>query len=184
MGCYLALSLASRYPDRVKAVICSNLYYFPQEERENARLKEKDRSINNEDSWSIEEDGSHISKVWNKRSGWLSPELNTRATMDDLQYLVKRKERYAKGIRIQDGPAFDLETTCKAVTCPVLCVNGAGAVAFFDSIGMDMTGQFIAALRLFPAPPQTVELEAPSSINMLNENADGWLRAVNQFLEA
>lgn len=43
MGCYMALSLASRYPDRVVAVVCSNLYYFQKEVQEKSLQQESDR---------------------------------------------------------------------------------------------------------------------------------------------
>ena len=41
MGCYIALSLASRYPQRVKCIVLSNLYYFQKDARDNALLKEQ-----------------------------------------------------------------------------------------------------------------------------------------------
>lgn len=106
--------------------------------------------------------------------------------MDNFNYLVTRKERYAKGIRIQDGGAFPFQKTCETVTCPVLCINGAGAVKFFDMIGINMSGQFKEAMQFFPAPvpEQVVLLEPPGgSINMLNENAKAWMGHVLKFAE-
>lgn len=211
MGCYMALSLASRYPDRIAGVVCSNLYYFfPKEQaREKAALaatadddaaaaeeeEEADDDANNKalppppaaaaagdddddaqifDSWILQEDGSHISEIWGKRSGWLSPDLNTRATLDNLQYLVKRRERYCGqggigigigggSISIQDGDTFALEETCRNVHCPVLCVNGASAAQFLDAIGMDMSGQFQKALDFFPKTSSSISTSTSSS---------------------
>ena len=115
MGCYMALSLASRYPDRVVGVVCTNLYYFPKATREKAKLESsqsKDASsagvIN--DPWKLKEDGSHISKIWETRKSW-GVDLCTRATYDEFTYNLKRRQRYAKGISIQDGSAFDLKGT-------------------------------------------------------------------------
>ena len=114
---------------------------------------------------------------------FLSTEINTRATMDNLTYLVKRRERYANGVYIQDGGAFPLEETCSKVTCPVLCINGAAALEFFDGIGMAMTTQFEEAIGFFPNKPRVVVLEPPgSSINMLNENAEEWYLKVSAFV--
>jgi pimeloyl-ACP methyl ester carboxylesterase len=193
MGCYMALSLASRYPDRIAGVVCSNLYYFQTEAREKALKAAAAADTNTADStpipdsWALEEDGSHISKIWGTRSSWLTPELNTRVTLDNLTYLVKRKERYAQGISIQDGGAFALAETCANIHCPILCLNGAAAVQFFDKIGMDMTGQFQQTLEFFPSTnkPEVAILEASApgsaSINMLNQNAPAWWEQVASF---
>jgi len=189
MGCYIALSLAARHPDRIAGVVCANLYYFQAAQREKAASEDVERDHSNSgsipDTFGLREDGSHISKIWGKRSGWLSPQLNTRATWDDLNYLVKRGERYARGIRIQDGAAFPLRATCTKVNCPVLCINGAGAFGFFDSIGMEMTKQFDEVTGFFPSPPVRVVIEGPAgaSINMLNENAKEWVEHVTKFVE-
>ena len=188
MGCYMALSLASRYPERIQGVVCSNLYYFQKEARAKSLEEESDRRSAGSaivpmlDSWELKEDGSHISSIFGTRSKWLSTELNTRATLDNLNYLVKRRDRYAKGVHIQDGGAFLLEETCSKVTCPVLCINGAAAVGFFDMIGMAMSTQFEEAIGFFQNKPNVVVLEPPgSSINMLNENAKEWYEKVSAF---
>ncbi|CAB9501875.1 Alpha beta hydrolase fold protein [Seminavis robusta] len=181
MGCYIALSLAGRYPERIVGVVCSNLYYFQPaarekavcDARENTSSSQDGRAIAVVDPWTLKDDGSHIGEIWDKRSSWLSPELNTRATLDNLIYLVKRRERYAKGIYIPDGGAFPLPDACWQSFCPVLCINGAGAIEFFDKIGMDMTGQFQEAMTFFVSPPKQVVMEG--SINMLNENPTEWL---------
>ena len=188
MGCYMALSLASRYPDRIQGVVCSNLYYFQEEARTKALKEESERHVSQStadpipDTWELKEDGSHISSIFGTRSKWLTTEMNTRATLDNLNYLVKRRERYANGVHIQDGGAFLLKEACSKVNCPVLCINGASAVSFFDMIGMAMSKQFEEALDFFPSKPETVVLEPPgSSINMLNENAREWYEKVAEF---
>ena len=85
---------------------------------------------------------------------------------------------------IQDGGAFPLQETCSRVSCPVLCINGAAAVDFFDGIGMAMTAQFEEAIGFFPNKPNVVVLEPPgSSINMLNENAEEWYEKVSAFAD-
>lgn len=190
MGCYMALSLASRYPRKFAGVVCSNLYYYLEEAREKAiaaqaRVMSTPTGTPIPDPRKISADGSHLTDIWNARSSWLTPALNTRVTLDNLVYLVKRKDRFARGIHIQDGGAFPLPETCANVSCPVLCLNGAAAVSFFDAIGMDMTGQFQEAVGFFDASKtdvKTVLLQAPGvSINMLNENADLWLEHVTAF---
>jgi len=193
MGCYFALSLAARYPDRISGVVCTNLYHFQLAAQVKALKEEAVRMYNEaddkptpiEDSWELKDDGSHINDIFGKRSTWLSTELNTRATLDNLNYLVKRRERYAQGIHIQDGGAFLLQDTCAAVKCPVQCINGASAIQFFDTIGMEMTQQFEEAIGFFPTKPDVKVLEPPgSSINMLNENAKEWYTLVESFCQA
>lgn len=60
MGCYFALSLASRHPDRVAGVVCSNLYYFQPAAREKA-LKAEQRT-----------DGPTIEDSWDFARRWVS----------------------------------------------------------------------------------------------------------------
>mmetsp|Transcript_8432 Transcript_8432/g.20652 ORF Transcript_8432/g.20652 Transcript_8432/m.20652 type:complete len:130 (+) Transcript_8432:1216-1605(+) len=88
-------------------------------------------------------------------------------------------------LRSGDGAAFPLPATCMKVNCPVLCINGAKAFGFFDSIGMEMTKQFDEATGFFPSPPMRVVIEGPAgaSINMLNENAKEWVEHVTKFVE-
>ena len=214
MGCYIALSLASRYPERIVGVICNNLYYFTKDAREKALREEEEKQQQNEkeesttastivDSWILQEDGSHINDIFSKRSSWLSTELNTRATLDNLLYLMKRRERYQNGIYIQDGGAFPLSRTCQNVKCPVLCINGQDAFTFLDTIGMEMTNQFDEICTYFPTSPTIVTLEnndnnnkkdngedsssggggeGGTSINMLNERASEWYTIVTNFI--
>ena len=154
------------------------------------------------DSWEIKDDGTHISEIFGKRSSWLSKELNTRATYDNLTYLVKQRERYLNGVTIQDGPAFPLEETCRKINttnnnCPILCINGIKAFEFFDMIGMEMTKQFNEALSFFENKPEIYTIMAAaccdssddgnkgavgSSINMLNENSKEWHAQVAKFI--
>jgi pimeloyl-ACP methyl ester carboxylesterase len=190
MGCYFALSLAARYPDRIKGVVCTNLYYFQKEARKKALeadQKRENTGMKAEDGWDIQDDGSHIANVWGTRSSWLTPELNTRATLDNLNYLLKRRDRYAKGIYIQDGGAFPLHETCSKIQCPVLCINGEAAVSFFDMIGMNMSAQFEEAVSFFPADnrPETIMITTKpgNSINMINENAEEWYEKVTAFAD-
>jgi pimeloyl-ACP methyl ester carboxylesterase len=181
MGCYFALSLASRHPERIAGVVCSNLYYFPPNFSDTALAMTTAAGSrrNGNNSWKLQQDGSHIGEIWEKRASWLSPELNTRATLDNLLYLVKRRERDAQGIYVQEGASFPLPMTCWQATCPVLCINGVQAVLFMDRVGMDMTGQFQQAMTFFVNPPQKVLMTG--SVNMLNENPKEWLSHVDAF---
>lgn len=188
MGNYFALSLASRYPNRVKGVVCTNLYYFPdsvkekslQDQKERQQQEDKNQPI--KDPWILQDDGSHISEIWNKRSSWLTSELNTRATYDELTYNLKRRVRYSQGIYIQDGSTFDLVGKCQSITCPVLSIQGIAATKFFDTIGYDMTGQYEKAIKLFTqTTPQQETLSG--SLNLMNENAQEWWTLVNKFVQ-
>jgi len=200
MGCYFALSLAARYPERVKAVILTNPYHYPSSTAPNNKesnqimmnvTNNKPATTNDDDdddepipdSWHIEDDGSHLSNLWKKRSQWLDPELNTRVVLDEFTYLTKRKERYAAGIRIQDASSFDFEGAARRVQCPSLFILGAGAVAFFDSIGYEMTTQTKKATSYFHDVEVAPNIE-PGSINLMNQDAEQWARIVATFLKS
>jgi pimeloyl-ACP methyl ester carboxylesterase len=188
MGCYFSLSLAARYHHRVCGVVCTNLYYFPKGKRDQARAVEKQRKERAAatapicDSWELKDDGSHIAKLFEQRAKWLDPVMNTRAVSDELCYLIKRRERYARAVYIQDGAAFDLEGAAQQVTCPMLCVRGADATSFFDLIGFDMTGQFAEAMTCFEREPEVATIEKQSSINIINQNPEEWSAVVLDFL--
>eukprot|EP00978_Attheya_sp_CCMP212_P047045 scaffold421194_cov43-Attheya_sp.AAC.2 len=187
MGCYFALSLAARYPERVKAVILTNPYHYPSSTAPNNNNESKPATNDDDepipDSWHIEDDGSHLSNLWNKRSQWLDPKLNTRVVLDEFTYLTKRKERYAAGISIQDASSFDFEGAARRVQCPSLFILGAGAVAFFDSIGFEMTTQTTKATSYFHDVEVAPDIE-PGSINLMNQDAEQWARIVATFLES
>jgi len=193
MGCYMALSLASRYPERVVGVVLTNLYYFPEAAREKAAkqqlmLDEESQSTKKSattainDPWKLEEDGSHISKIWETRKSW-GVEICTRATYDEFTYNLKRRQRYARGISIQDGKSFDLKGTSQNVVCPVLCIQGGEATQFFDKIGYDMTGQFQEALLNFEKSTPRVEVIS-GHLCVVNESADEWHSLVANFIES
>lgn len=94
MGIFQGLSLASRYPNRVKACIFANLYFFPQKLDSKGAPNTDGQAI--ADSFKLEDDGSHLLSIHNKRSGWLDPELNLRVVQTELTYLVNRRQRYSR----------------------------------------------------------------------------------------
>jgi pimeloyl-ACP methyl ester carboxylesterase len=184
MGCYYALSLASRYPERVKGLVLTNLYLWPDKIRkEVAKVGELRRQGSQIiDPWEIKDDGSHIMNLWQQRASWLSAELNTRVVRDEIVSLMKRKDRYKNNVHMQEAPNYDLENAIKGVEAPVLCIQGVGATTFFDDNGYNMTKQFDEALRMFHNPPKVIRIDHPGSINLLNQNAYQWSRAVESFL--
>merc|ERR1711948_153994 len=98
--------------------------------------------------------------------------MNTRATRDALIYNLKRRERYAAGIDIQDGPLFGFETHARNTKCPVLVMNGTEAVAFFDMIGFQFTSQFEKVRAYFK--DVTVVEGASGHINFVNTHSQEW----------
>eukprot|EP00527_Entomoneis_sp_CCMP2396_P003319 CAMPEP_0198143896 /NCGR_PEP_ID=MMETSP1443-20131203/11514_1 /TAXON_ID=186043 /ORGANISM="Entomoneis sp., Strain CCMP2396" /LENGTH=288 /DNA_ID=CAMNT_0043807201 /DNA_START=20 /DNA_END=883 /DNA_ORIENTATION=+ len=172
MGCFPAVSLASRYPERVKACIQANLFYYPTKASPTSNKDDdNDNDIANKpipDSFELEDDGSHLMALHNKRK-WLDPALNMRVVQGEMTYLINRRVRYANGISIQDLSSFDFETPAKAVTCPTLCVRGESCLSFFDAIGYSGTQQFEAGSKLFPNV-QIASLEGEkSTLNMINQ---------------
>lgn len=181
-GCCLALSLASRYPQRVEGVVCCNLYHFPAEAREQAFQEENQRleASEIEDEWKLQDDGRHVKGIWDRRNNVLTNELNTRVTLDEFQYLVKRRERYAQGIHIQEAGTFPLPNACWNTLCPVLCINGKDAVDFVESKGLPFTQQFQEAMVCFSTAPEVVSMPG-AGVHMLNENAEEWWKIVRLF---
>jgi len=180
LGNFVAISLAKRYPTRVKAVIFSNLYHWTQAQEE--KEKQPEFSIDNQeftDSWVVEEDGSHMTKIWNSRSGWLSPELNNRITLDAFNYHIKRRVRYAVNIGIQDSSKFDFLSYSKAIKCPSLIITGTACCKMFDGIGFNMTDQIEAAASELRITPVDIE---NGTINMINQSAEEWVDLVVGFL--
>merc|ERR1711920_665268 len=117
-----ALTLASKYPARVKAVVMSNCYMWPdevvQEKKAAAAAQSAEMNLNKAFNWEMKEDGSHLVNMFNTRKSWLTPEMNTRVVRDELIYNLNKGERYAAGILIQDGPLFDFEAHARNTICP------------------------------------------------------------------
>ena len=184
MGNFVSVSLASRYPDRVAACICANLYYYPPEAVKSKLHDAAGKTDGSEiaDSWELKDDGSHLLELHNRRK-WLDPDLNVRVVQGELTYLVNRRARYSKGISIQDLSEFDFEPAAVKSKCPTLCVKGEEALAFFDMIGFNGTKQFEAGCKLF----ENCEVESlsgsKSTINMINQEPEQFAAVCSSFLE-
>eukprot|EP00522_Entomoneis_paludosa_P018143 CAMPEP_0172445436 /NCGR_PEP_ID=MMETSP1065-20121228/5261_1 /TAXON_ID=265537 /ORGANISM="Amphiprora paludosa, Strain CCMP125" /LENGTH=211 /DNA_ID=CAMNT_0013196269 /DNA_START=224 /DNA_END=856 /DNA_ORIENTATION=- len=185
MGNFTAVSLASRYPDRIKGCICANLYYFPRQV--NSKQPETTSSNNKEegqpipDSWQLQDDGSHLSNLHNRRKAWLDNELNARVVQSELTYLVNRRARYAQGISIENFDQFDFVAAATQVQCPTLCIKGVACCAFFDQIGQAGTARYEQACQWLSSSC-SVDIDGPkSTINMINQAPQEVAQVVNQF---
>uniref|UniRef100_A0A7S2IGQ8 AB hydrolase-1 domain-containing protein n=1 Tax=Helicotheca tamesis TaxID=374047 RepID=A0A7S2IGQ8_9STRA len=183
LGCFTALSLASRYPEKVCAVVLTNLYHYPPKPPSPPSADEDEKGVG--PVWDLKEDGTHLVDIWNKRSAWLDPKLNTRATYDEMSYLLKKQQRCSSTtkIEIQDASAFDFANAAKNTKCPVLCIQGQSCTSFFDSIGFDMTGQFEKARQMFGEDKvEVAPFIQPGSLNLINQDAEQWADVVNKYL--
>uniref|UniRef100_A0A6V2CN11 AB hydrolase-1 domain-containing protein n=1 Tax=Ditylum brightwellii TaxID=49249 RepID=A0A6V2CN11_9STRA len=179
LGCFISLSLASRYPDRVCAVVLTNVYHYPPKPpSSSSTTKEEEKE---EEVWEVKEDGSHLTAIWNKRSSWLDPKLNSRITYDEMSYLLKKQERYSSKIFIQDASAYDFESAAKGTKCPILCIRGEGATTLFDAIGLDLSGQFEKAVGMME-DVEVAPAVKPGGLNLINQDAEQWSEIVNKFL--
>jgi pimeloyl-ACP methyl ester carboxylesterase len=192
MGNFHAVSLASRYPDRIAACILANLFYFPPNKDQPSppppppppkrQQTDDDTGTPRPDPFELQEDGSHLVKLHTSRK-WLDPELKLRVVQGELTYLVNRRARYAKGISIEDLKEYHFEGPAQQTKCPTLCVRGESCLAFFDAIGLDGTQQFKAGVQLFP----NVHVEAvegpKSTINMINQLPDEFAAVCKNFLD-
>ena len=175
MGCFLSLSLAQRYPERVRALVLTNMYHYPPK----PEAPQEEAPV---DDWSLDPEGEHLTALWKRRSGFLDPELNTRAVTDELIYRLNRRRRYAEGISIQDASAYDFEAAARAARCPALCIRGEGATALFDRIGLGMSEQFAKGVGMLS--DAEVAVISPGSINLINQDASVWAEHVLRFVGA
>jgi pimeloyl-ACP methyl ester carboxylesterase len=183
MGCFLGVSLASRYPDQVLACIHANLYHFPTSNNDAASLnkhhKEQGQPI--QDSFELKADGSHLLELHKKRP-WLDPELNFRVVQGEMAYLIKRRERYAKGISIEDLSEFDFIAPARKIQCPTLCIKGEACLSFFDAIGYEGTKQFESGAALFPNSEIANMTGETSTLNMINQAPNEFASLCTAFL--
>jgi pimeloyl-ACP methyl ester carboxylesterase len=180
MGCYTALSLAASLGDRVGALVLTHPYKHTDAAVDASRAKEEDEPT---DPWLLKDDGSHLVDIWEKRKSWLSAELNTRITADELTYLMKRRARYAASPRVSITPPqlFPFEETAAKVRCKALVLLGSEAVSFFDMIGMKGTECFAAATAALPSDLVAEQSIAGGHINMVNTHTEQWVDAVHTF---
>jgi len=178
------MSLASKHPQRVKFMVLTNPYLWKDDAVAKAKREAESAGENMSDGqWGFLADGSHFTNVWDARKAWLSPELNTRCTLDDCTYRMKRNARYQLGVNIQPPQLFEFTDCAGRITCPVLVLFGGNAVEFFDMIGLAMTEQSKKAVASFTAVSSLHQHTIPGgSINMLNEKAAEWVAAVSEAL--
>jgi len=188
MGALTGLSVASRYPSRAKAYVATHLYFWPEDQVAKAKEEaakgtgEVKTAVDKTDTWVIEKDGSHLTKLWNSRAPFLPEELNQRAVMDEQLYLMKRKERYARGVSIEQGQLFDFEGTVRGVKGPALHMVGTQCRDFFDRIGYKGTEQFDKTALALPQDGLERHLIEGGAINMINTHAEQWSDIVAEFL--
>mmetsp|Transcript_5072 Transcript_5072/g.13540 ORF Transcript_5072/g.13540 Transcript_5072/m.13540 type:complete len:290 (+) Transcript_5072:173-1042(+) len=180
MGNFIAASLANRHADRVVGMVAANLYYFPQITP--VTTAASDAPI--EDSWKIEDDGSHLLAIHNTRKAWLPAELNTRIVHSELTYKLNRRVRYAKGINIEDVDKHDFVRNAQRVKCPTLCIKGEAYANFFDMIGYHGNARFEEGCKLFDDVEVAV-MDGPSStLNMINHDPETFAKICLQFFES
>ena len=207
MGNYFCVSLASRYPERIKAGILTNPWYNPAALDPSASSTDAtnfaDASTNAiEDSFVLKDDGSHLAGLHAKRSSWLDPELNFRVVSSEISYLVNRRKRYANGISIQGGNEYDFQAPVQKIaemrgsaeeSSDFLCITGEACASFFDRIGLDGTERFDEAYKLLLGEAgddantdNKVRLERlegeKSTLNLINQMPEEFADLCNKFL--
>jgi pimeloyl-ACP methyl ester carboxylesterase len=183
MGNFPAISLASRNPTRVSACILANIYYNEVSPDNDPKAKKAKTAevAPIEDSFVLQDDGSHLSELHNKRA-WLDPELRLRVVRSELNYLVNRRARYKKGIAIQDSSTFDFESQASITKCPTLCIRGEACLTFFDKIGLEGTKKFDAGSKLLGGEVKSI-CGPTSTLNMINQAPEVFAAFCNQFLK-
>lgn len=205
MGNYFCVSLASRYPERIKAGILTNPWFNPDALDPSASSSDAtdfaDSSTNAiEDSFLLKDDGSHLVDLHNKRSRWLDPELNFRVVASEISYLANRRKRYSNGISIQGGKEYDFETPMQKIAemrgenkADFLCIIGESCASMFDQFGLDGTKRFDEACKLLLGETDddsigsnTVRVERlvgeKSTLNVVNQMPEEFAAKCNRFL--
>jgi len=181
LGNFLALSLAKRQPQRVKAAILTHCYMWPEDQ---VKLKMGNVAISNgndSDSMELTEDGAHLMNTFNAHKGWLDPEMNTRATIDALVHRLKSGEQTSAGISIQDPKLFELEAAAQSTKCPVLAINSIDGSQYMDDRGFKFNEQF-EKVRGYLGQI-TVPDRISGHVNVINTNPKEWTAEVSRFLE-
>mmetsp|Transcript_25079 Transcript_25079/g.49095 ORF Transcript_25079/g.49095 Transcript_25079/m.49095 type:complete len:549 (-) Transcript_25079:60-1706(-) len=171
-GNCLALALAKRQPQRMKAAILTHCYMWPKEQVLQQQHSELEP---------FAEDGAHLMSHFNAQKGWLDPEMNTRATIDCLVHRLKTGEQTSAGISIQDAMLFEFEAAARSTKCPVLAINSIDGPPHMDALGLKFNEQFEKLRGLFAKI--TVPDRIPGHVDVINTNPKGWTAEVSQFLK-
>jgi hypothetical protein len=164
MGNFFCVSIASRYPERVKGAILTNIWFNPTSTKAEAdddigteisADNKKDSAIKS-DPFILKDDGSHLMELHQKRSSVLDNELNLRVVHTEMSYLVNRRKRYPLGISIQDPNTYDFIGACHKIVGDrsknnnnkILCIKGEGYTEMFDKFGLDGSKRFDNACQL------------------------------------
>jgi len=166
LGNYCCVSLAERYPERISAEILTNPWFNPEA---NGMTRSRDDSSPIPDSFVLKEDGSHLTSLHHKRSRRLDPELNFRVVRSEVEYLGNRRERYAKGIKIEGGDQYDFLSTILKIgmkrqsmddPCKFLLIKGQACINLFDTIGLEGTKRFGEAYSLLSDTKTDSEIDS------------------------
>jgi hypothetical protein len=193
LGNYFCVSLASRYPERIKAGILTNPWFNP------AASGSSSPSVSD---FELKDDGSHLTDLHSKRSRWLDPDLNFRVVSSEISYLANRRIRYRKGISIEGGNEYDFTGVARKIVevrsesnSKFLCILGESCATTFDKIGIDGTRRFDEACKLLLGDTGKVSpgsgnnnvrvewlKEEKSTLNVINQMPEEFAALCNDFL--
>jgi pimeloyl-ACP methyl ester carboxylesterase len=168
MGNFFSVSIASRYPERVKGTILTNIWFNPKASTTKAEADDDDTVVQEgsveipadsrkdaaikSDPFLLKDDGSHLMELHQKRSSVLDNELNLRVVHTEMSYLVNRRKRYPIGISIQDPSTYDFIGACHKIVDDrgssyninnkILCIKGEEYAEMFDKFGLDGSKRF------------------------------------------
>jgi len=181
LGSLIAISLASRYHDRVKGAIHVNLLY-KQPTRQETGSTSATTTAEGEAAFHFRDDGSHLLELHNRRK-LVDPDLSLRCVQVDLANLILRRERQVDGITIQGTADYDIESAARKVRCPILCMGGETVLLSLDGQGMGGTQRFDTACRMLPHCEVNLFSGPTSTIHMLNEASKEITSLCSSFLE-
>ncbi|MDJ0703505.1 MAG: alpha/beta hydrolase [Leptolyngbyaceae cyanobacterium MO_188.B28] len=170
-GGYIAGEVAAAYPERVDALILSNVLGFEPAERDKLLKRYSE-------GFSIKEDGSHLMTRWLARVNYVGPgELNHRCVIDDLKCF---------GAPVYTGMAvanycLSAQERFRLINCPTLILSGQKVLAPLEKVGLAKAENQHWLPDVIPHSNQ-VELEN-GNLWMMNEHPEKISKLIDDFLD-
>lgn len=181
-GSYIAASLASRYPNRVRGCIFANLLYNPLQRNIGSKNYEKNMDDLSTDPFDLHADGTFLIELHNKYNA-LDPAVTIRCIQGELSYIGKQRVRREEGIVIEEHNEYDLESAARKIKCPILCAGGEAALANLDARKLGGTQRFDTACRLLPLCEVTTLTGPRSTLHLMNQAPQEFASLCTAFLD-
>ena len=173
-GSLVSIELAAAYPERVSAMVLYSPPYIDEEVRRAFRGVMGERYVNDVYDWKVEEDGSHLQRLWDSfQSGlWAGapPSLANRMVIDVLKSGVGFVDTGLNAVLRYTNMGDRL----RLVQCPTLVVWGTANLPQLAPENKAMAGKLIPRSK-------GVEIEGGDAV-VMTLMADEYAQLVLEFL--